>query len=159
MLPCNQQEPPRTKAPLQQEYPVSIVTSRRLSTKKNTKNRRTPQTTQSMGRSFYRHKSHRTRHIQAHNWRWKRSQQYMAHQSATKILCMKTTQGKICIQDTRDQRSWSTKIALNKTFMINKDSAQQKHMYHCDISIFMINKDDSFSTNICLIMAFPELFL
>ena len=34
--------PPRTKAPLQQEYPVSIVTSRRPSTKKNTKNRRTP---------------------------------------------------------------------------------------------------------------------
>ena len=31
------------------------------------KNRRMPQTTQFMGRSFYRHKSHRTRHIQAHN--------------------------------------------------------------------------------------------
>ena len=57
--------PPRTKAPLQQEYSVSIITSRRLSTKKNTKNRRTPQTTQSIGRSFYRRKSHRTRHIKA----------------------------------------------------------------------------------------------
>ena len=59
--------PPRTKTPLQQEYTVSIITSRRPSTKKNTKNRRTPQTTQSMERSFYYRKSHRTRHIQAHN--------------------------------------------------------------------------------------------
>ena len=59
--------PPRTKAPLQQEYTVSIITSQRPSTKKNTENRRTTQTTQSMGRSFYRRKSHRTRHIQAHN--------------------------------------------------------------------------------------------
>ena len=40
-------------------------------------------------------------------------------------------------------------------FMINKDSA----MYHCNTSIFMINKDDSNLTNICLIMAFSELFL
>ena len=31
-------------------------------------------------------------------------------------------------------------------------------MYHCDLSIFMINKDGSFSTNICLIMVLPELF-
>ena len=31
-------------------------------------------------------------------------------------------------------------------------------MYYYDLSIFMINKDGSFSTNICLIMAFPELF-
>ena len=100
-----------------------------------------------MGRSFYRQKSHRTGHIQVDNRRRKRSQQYMAHQSATKILRMKTTQGKICIQDIRDQCSWS-----------NKDSAHQQHMYHCDLSIFMINKDSSFSTNICLIMAFPELF-
>ena len=58
------------------------------------KNRRTPQTTQSMGRSFYHRKSHRTRHIQAHNWRRKRSQQYMAHQSATKILRIKQLKGK-----------------------------------------------------------------
>ena len=27
--------------------------------------------------------------------------------------------------------------------MINKDSAHQQHMYHCDLSIFMINKDGS----------------
>ena len=44
-------------------------------------------------------------------------------------------------------------------FMVNKDSAHQQHMYYCDLSIFMINKDGSFSTNICLIMALPELFL
>ena len=31
-------------------------------------------------------------------------------------------------------------------------------MYYYDLSTFMINKDGSFSTNICLIMAFPELF-
>jgi hypothetical protein len=55
--------------PRQQEYPVLIITSRRPSTKKNTKNWRTPQTTQSMGRSFYRHKSHRTGHIEGSRWR------------------------------------------------------------------------------------------
>ena len=44
------------------------------------------------------------------------------------------------------------------TFMINKDSAHQKHMYHYDLSIFMINKDDYLSTNICL-MALSKLFL
>ena len=44
------------------------------------------------------------------------------------------------------------------TFIVNKDRAHQQHMYYYDLSIFMINKDGSFSTNICLIMAFPELF-
>ena len=89
--------PPRFRMPLQQEYLASITSNRRLSTKKNTKNRRTPQTTQSMGRTFYCHKSHRTGHVQANDWRWKRSQQYMAHQPTKKILRMKTTQGRIYI--------------------------------------------------------------
>ena len=40
------------------------------------------------------------------------------------------------------------------TFMINKDAA----IYHCNTSIFMINKDDYFSTNIYL-MALSELSL
>ena len=121
--------PPRTKAPLQQEYPVSIITSRRPSTKKNTKNQRTPQTTQSMGRSFYCLKSHWTRHVQVNNWRWERSQQYMAHQPTKKILRMKTTQGRIHVQTTRDQRSRPIKmvfldkicIMAYQTIMINKD--------------------------------------
>ena len=65
--PSISQIPPRFKTPLQQEYSASIITSQRLSTKKNTKNRQAPQTTQSMGRPFYHRKSHRTRHIQAHN--------------------------------------------------------------------------------------------
>ena len=37
------------------------------------------------------------------------------------------------------------------TFMINKDTT----VYHCNTSIFMINKDDYFSTNI-YIMALSE---
>ena len=40
------------------------------------------------------------------------------------------------------------------TFMINKDTA----VYHCNTSIFMIDKDDYFSTNIYL-MAISELSL
>ena len=41
--------------------------------------------------------------------------------------------------------------------MINKDGVPRQHMYYYGLSTFMINKDD-FLDNICLIMAFPELF-
>ena len=79
--------------------------------------------------TFYCHKSHRTRHVQVDNWRWKRSQQYMAHQPTKKILRMKTTQGRIHVQTTRDQRSRPIKmvfldnicIMACQTIMINKD--------------------------------------
>ena len=58
-----------------------------------------------MGRSFYCHNSHQTRHIQVDKQGWKRSQQHMAHQPTKKILRVKTTQGRIYIQEARDQRS------------------------------------------------------
>ena len=56
-----------------------------------------------MERSFYYRRGHRTRHVQVDNWRWKRSQQYMAHQPAKKILCMKAI---------RHQCSWSIKMVF-----------------------------------------------
>ena len=84
-----------------------------------------------MGRSSYRHKSHRTRHIQVDNWRRKRSQQYMAHQPAKKILRMKITQERIYIQATRDQCSWSIKMVL-------LDNICTIMTYQCSWSIKMV---------------------
>ena len=42
-------------------------------------------------------------------------------------------------------------------FMINKDGVPRQHMYYHGLSTLIINKDGFFN-NICLIMAFPELF-
>ena len=42
--------------------------------------------------------------------------------------------------------------------MINKDGVPRQHMYYYGLSTFMINKDGFLFDNICLIMAFPELF-
>ena len=72
-----------------------------------------------MGRTFYCHKSHQTRHIQVDNRGWKRSQQHMAHQSTKKILRVKITQGRIYVQ--------ATSISM---LMINKEEVPQQHMAH-----------------------------
>ena len=70
----------------------------------------------------------------------------MAHQPTKKILRMKTTQGRIHVQTIRDQRLWPIKTSsLDKICIIVCQT-------------IMINKDGFFS-NICLMMANPELFL
>ena len=70
----------------------------------------------------------------------------MAHQPTKKILCMKTTQGRIHVQTTRDQRSWPIKmLSLDKICIMAYQT-------------IMINKDGFFGS-IRLTMANPELFL
>ena len=70
----------------------------------------------------------------------------MAHQPTKKILRMKTTQGRIHVQTTRDQRSWPIKmLSLDKICIMAYQT-------------IMINKDRFFG-NICLMMANPELFI
>ena len=61
----------------------------------------------------------------------------MAHQPTKKILRIKTTQGRIHVQTTRDQRSWPIKmvfldnicIMACQTIMINKDGFSTTHVW------------------------------